>query len=59
MNNKIRILIVEDKQNTRETIKNSLSGLNCHFSEVETGEKALNRIKKNKKPFNVIIEVNG
>ena len=46
MNNKRKILIVEDNKNARETIKNSLSGLNCIFTEVDRAEKALKKIKK-------------
>jgi len=53
MSEDIRVLIVEDNKNARATIKNSLSGLNCNFSEAESGEKALSIIKK--KTFDIII----
>ncbi len=50
---KIKILIVDDTLNARRTVKNILMDLNCTFTEAQTGEKALEQIKK--KTFDVII----
>jgi two-component system, NtrC family, nitrogen regulation response regulator NtrX len=50
---KTKVLIVEDSEDMRETIKMVLSDLNCKFYEAETGETALRMIKRAR--FDVII----
>jgi len=53
MGNKKKILIVEDNQIARDTIEDTLSGLDCKFTWAESGEQALPLIKKI--AFDVII----
>jgi CheY-like chemotaxis protein len=52
MNEVIQVLIVDDRINVRQTVRNSLYGLNCRFSEAECGEDALALIRDNN--FDVI-----
>jgi len=55
MDDRIKVLIIEDTLNARRTIKRVLSMLNCTFFEAETGEKALELLKSNSQTFDVII----
>jgi CheY-like chemotaxis protein len=47
MGENIRVLIVDDNPNARRTIKHSLLGISCNFSEATSGEEALGLIANN------------